>query len=64
MFLKNANLLLKSDLFKNIFILCIIIIITVLSIGLFSYKEINNYVVGVSREEILEEADEYKLLHQ
>lgn len=64
MFLKNANLLFKSDLFKNIFILCIIIIITVLSIGFFSYKKINNYIVGVSREEILEEVDEYKLLYQ
>jgi len=64
MLLKNGNLLFKSSNFKNIIILCFIFIICALLIGIFSYSKINDYVIDLSRAEIIEEFDDFILIYE
>lgn len=64
MLLKNRKLLFKSSNFKNIIILCFIFIICALLIGLFSYSKINDYIIDLSRAEIIEEFDDFILIYE
>lgn len=64
MFLKNNKYLLKSHFLRNIILLGLIILISLIIAGYISYDRINKYTISQSRKEISEDLEEYHAMFE